>query len=112
MGGHVLRAWSSTQAVVALSSGEAEYYALIKGASLALGMRSLAADMGIFMAIDLFSDSSAARGVASRRGLGGIRTTMASLWARQAHKLGVSRRMWRGRATCRRRRSRRTCVWC
>ena len=32
-----LKAWSTTQRVVALSSGEAEYYAAIKGASEGLG---------------------------------------------------------------------------
>ena len=34
------------QATTATSSGEAEYYALVKGAAEALGMRSLAKDLG------------------------------------------------------------------
>ena len=36
-GSHLLKTWSSTQNVVALSSGEAEFYGLVKGASQGLG---------------------------------------------------------------------------
>ena len=32
LGNHAVKSWSSTQAVIALSSGEAEYYGLVKGA--------------------------------------------------------------------------------
>ena len=41
-----MKSWSTTQAVVAMSSGEAENYAALKGASLALSFRSMAADLG------------------------------------------------------------------
>ena len=47
-GKHVLKAWVSNQAVIALSSGEAAYYALLKGISDACGMRSVMHDMGIY----------------------------------------------------------------
>ena len=43
--GTCLRLWSSTQAVLALSSGEAEYYAALKGACIALGFQSMARDL-------------------------------------------------------------------
>ena len=46
-GSHVVKTWSATQATVALSSGEAEYSADVKGASILLGFRSLLADLGI-----------------------------------------------------------------
>ena len=39
--GGPLKTWSSNQAVIALSSGEAELYAMVKGASELLGMLSL-----------------------------------------------------------------------
>ncbi len=68
--GACLKTWSSTQAVLAISSGEAEYYAALKGASLALGMRSIAADLGISLSIRLHTDSAAAKGIMLRRGLG------------------------------------------
>ena len=38
---------SSTQGSVALSVGEAEYYALVKGAAEGLGIQALARDLGI-----------------------------------------------------------------
>ena len=37
IGSHLIKAWSSTQPILAMSSGEAEYYAMVKGASTALG---------------------------------------------------------------------------
>ena len=43
----VVKQWSSTQWSVVLSSCEAELYAMNKGAAEAMGIRSLAADMGI-----------------------------------------------------------------
>ena len=44
IGGHLIKSWSSTQPVIALSSGEAELYALVKAASQAKGLCSLMAD--------------------------------------------------------------------
>ena len=37
LGKHTIRTWSLTQVVIALSSGEAEYYGMVKGASFSLG---------------------------------------------------------------------------
>ena len=36
LGDHLIKTWSITQAVIALSSGEAEYYGIVKGASIAM----------------------------------------------------------------------------
>eukprot|EP00969_Alexandrium_andersonii_P274365 12126182-Alexandrium_andersonii.AAC.1 len=44
-GRHVLKAWSTTQTVIATSSGEAEYYGMAKGASQALGIAAMMQDM-------------------------------------------------------------------
>ena len=44
LGGHTLETWATTQAVVAMSSAEAELYALTKGASASLGMIAMCAD--------------------------------------------------------------------
>ena len=43
-----VKAWSTTQKVVALSSGEAEYYAAVKGASEGLGFLAGFADLGMW----------------------------------------------------------------
>jgi len=58
---------------VALSSGEAELYALVKGASQSLGMIALASDMGYECEAKIWSDSSAAIGISQRKGLGKLR---------------------------------------
>ena len=76
-----VRTWSTTQAVRALSSGEAEYYAALKGASVALGFRSVAADLGEDVKLTLRSDSAAALGIIGRCGLGKVRHLETSyLW--------------------------------
>ena len=63
LSGACLKTWSSTQAVMALSSGEAEFYAALKGCNIGLGMKSVAADLGIELRIKLFTDSAAAKEV-------------------------------------------------
>ena len=55
---------------VALPSGEGEYYNLIRGACTSLGTPSRCQDQMIDVSIDICSDSSAARSVAQRRGIG------------------------------------------
>jgi hypothetical protein len=45
-GRHCLKTWSTTQSVIALSSGEAELYGIVKGTAMALGFQSVASDMG------------------------------------------------------------------
>ena len=71
--GGILKTWSSTQASIAQSSGEAEYYALVRAASEALGMKSIMHDLGWDCKIRLLVDSSAAKSIASRTGLGKLR---------------------------------------
>ena len=73
IGSHPIKSYSTTQSVIALSSGEAEYYGMVKGGSLGLGIRSLAADLGVKANINLITDSTAAIGIASRKGLGKVR---------------------------------------
>ena len=83
-GSHCLKSWSSTQSVIAGSSGEAEYYGIVKGGSNSVGMRSLMNDLGVNISIHIKSDASAAIGIASRRGLGKIRhLEVSQLWLQQ-----------------------------
>ena len=72
-GRHVLKSWSSTQATIALSSAEAELYALVKGAAQTLGMIALARDLGVNATGRISSDASAALGIVQRQGLGKLR---------------------------------------
>ena len=73
LGQHCLRTWSSTQPSVTLSSGEAEYYGLVKAAGAGLGHQSLMSDLGVQLPVTAWTDSSAALGIASRSGLGKLR---------------------------------------
>ena len=42
-----LKTWATTQTVFALSSGEAELYALVKGAAQSLGIVAMFTDFGL-----------------------------------------------------------------
>ena len=80
-GCHAVKTWSATQQVIALSSGEAEYYGMVKGAGNALGLAGVFLDMDIKHEIVLYTDSSAAKGISSRRGLGKLRhVELNELW--------------------------------
>ena len=72
-GSHCTKSWASTQATIALSSGEAEYYGLVKGASCGLGAVSMYRDMGISLSLKMYCDATAACGITARLGLGKIR---------------------------------------
>ena len=86
-GGVAVRGWSSNQGVIAVSSGEAEYYAALKGASSALGFQSMLRDLGVSATIILYTDSSAARGIIHRAGLGKLRHLETGyLWLQSAVK--------------------------
>ena len=62
-GSHVIRSWSATQNVIALSSGEAEYYSMVKGASMCMGVKALGNDMNVIIgSIDVNTDASAEEG--------------------------------------------------
>ena len=73
LGNHMVKAWCGTQAIVALSSGEAEYYGVVKGGSIGIGFRSMLEDFGVKVTIRINTDASAAKGIAKRRGLGKVR---------------------------------------
>ena len=67
-GEHLLKTWSTTQSVIALSSGEAEYYGLVKGASQGLGLKAMLQEAGVVTKVVIKTDASAAKGIALRRG--------------------------------------------
>ena len=72
-GAHLIKAYSRTQANIALSSGEAEFYDNVKSGSIALGCRAMARDLGVDGKIKIITDASAAKGITMRRGLGQVR---------------------------------------
>eukprot|EP00972_Heterocapsa_arctica_P091488 13497127-Heterocapsa_arctica.AAC.1 len=62
--------YSRTQAVNALSSGEAEWYAKVAVFVEALLIRRLLKLFNICVKMELFADASAARGISNRLGVG------------------------------------------
>ena len=89
LSGVAVKHWSSTQPSVALSSGEAEYVALVKAASEGLGVQALARDLGWDFKLVVYTDSSTARAVANRTGAGKIRHMETRLlWVQDAVKCG------------------------
>ena len=84
LGSHMIKGWSTTQAVIALSSGEAEYYGLVRGSSIGIGMKGLMKDLGCQMRVRASTDSSAALGISKRRGLGKVRhIELNQLWLQE-----------------------------
>ena len=85
LGSHVIKHWATTQHTFALSSGESEYYALVKSASQSIGLQSMQNDINIsHLGIEIKTDASAAIGIASRRGLGRVRhIEVAQLWIQE-----------------------------
>ena len=73
LGQHLLCHWSSTQTSVALSSGEAELNAIVKGASEMIGILNMARACGRKVDGAIFTDSSAANSINHRRGCGKIK---------------------------------------
>lgn len=72
-GANVIKAGCSTHSIPALSSAEDEYYSICKGGSEGLGLQSGCADLGRAPSLQLNSDSSAARAIGKRQGIGRIR---------------------------------------
>ena len=70
---HCISMGSSKQPSVTLSSGEAEFYGLVKVSCVGSGHQSLLRDMGLSMPVCMWTSSSAALGIATRSGLGNFR---------------------------------------
>ena len=88
-GQHPIKHWSLTQTTIALSSGEAELSGICRGASIALGLQSIAKDLGIILDVEILTDATAAIGICRRRGLGKIRHLHVSdLWVQDRLRRG------------------------
>ena len=84
-GSHMLKAFSRTQANIALSSAEAELYATVTAASEGLGLKAMSLDFGMRLDPFLNVDASAAIGIVQRKGLGKLRhLDTQALWVQDA----------------------------
>ena len=83
-GSHTVQHWSSTQATVALSSGEAELNANVKAAIESIGAKDLYEDPGRTVGCLIQTDSSAAKGIAGREGCGKLKhLSVKQLWIQE-----------------------------
>ena len=84
LGQSMIRSFCRGQAVVALSSGEAEYYGLVSATSEALGDQSIAHDLNVRLSIRIWMDATAGAAIGSRRGLGKVKHIhTVFLWVQQ-----------------------------
>ena len=91
IGQHFIKAWSRTQNHITLSSAEAELYAMVKCTAELIG-KSMMSDWGRDKSGTLYADSTAALGIAKRKGAGKLRhININTLWIQEAQdKDGVT----------------------
>ena len=90
LGKHLIKSWSSTQASVSLSSGEAEFYGVVKAGGTCLGYQSLVKDLGYRLPVRVWTDSIATMGICGRQGLGKLRhIDTQCLWIQQRVRDGA-----------------------
>ena len=68
IGNHTVKSGSALQILTALSVGEAEFYAVVKGGQVGLSLGIMYQDLGIPMTIEIQSDSSTANSLTDRLG--------------------------------------------
>ena len=80
---------------MALSSGEAEFYSVVKAAAEGLGVQALACDLGWELGVRVLTDSSAAKSICSRRGVGKLRhVEVRFFWIQEAVRRGRIQMGW------------------
>ena len=86
IGDHVIKTYSRQQRVIALSSAEAELYAMVAASAEGLACIALARDLGVTIEGEVYTDSSAALGISQRAGLGKVRHLRTQgLWIQEVH---------------------------
>ena len=73
LGSHLLKSWSCTQGQISLSSGEAEFYGVVRAFGAGLGFRALLSDLGVPLPLRVWTVSTATMGICGRQGLGKLR---------------------------------------
>ena len=89
IGGRNVKHWSKTQSTIALSSGEAELNGIGQGIAQGLGVQSICRDLGYDYRLRVWTDATAAIGIARRRGMGKIRhLDTTDLWIQEVVRSG------------------------
>ncbi len=89
VGSHVIKTYSRQQRTVALSSAEAELYAMVAASAETLAIIAYSRDLGMEMAGEVLTDSNAALGISQRAGIGKVRHLRTQgLWVQEARVTG------------------------
>ena len=89
IGDHMIKSYSRQQKVVALSSAEAELYAMVAASAETLAVIAYAKDLGIGLTGEIYTDSSAALGISQRAGIGKVRHLRTqALWVQETRVTG------------------------
>ena len=89
IGEHILKTYSKQQKVVALSSAEAELYAMVAASAETLAIQAYCRDLGMDLQCELYCDSSAALGISQRAGIGKVRHLRTQgLWVQEVRSSG------------------------
>ena len=89
LGHHTIKSYSRQQKTVALSSAEAELYAMVIASAETMAIISFAKDIGCILEGEIYADSSAALGIAARQGIGKVRHLRTqSLWVQEVRATG------------------------
>ena len=88
-GRHLVQSWSRTQQVVSLSSAEAELHGLTKCASEGLAISQMSMELYKPLHLRILTDSSAARGIILRSGVGKVKhLDIKVLWIQEREARG------------------------
>ena len=89
IGDHVIKTYSRQQKVVALSSAEAELYAMVAASAESLAVISYSRDLGRELGGEIYTDSAAALGISQRAGIGKVRHLRTQgLWVQEVRVSG------------------------
>ena len=92
LGSHCIKTWCASQGAFALSSAEAEFYAMVEAVTRTKGLLTLAKELGwgeLSVVVHLGTDSNAAKSFVNRRGLGKMRhLEIRDLWLQKEIREG------------------------
>ena len=84
-GSHMIDCSVAKQSLVALSSGEAEFYGIVRFVATSKQTSQILEQIGMQLDVTIASDSSAARGICTRTGSGKVRHfSIKELWIQEA----------------------------
>lgn len=73
LGKLLIKSWSATQSQISLSSGETEFYGVVRAAGIGLRYQAMMRDINVKISVRVWTDSTATMGICGRQCLGRLR---------------------------------------